>query len=59
MTTEISKTISNHQKLLKSLQMKADMTPQVGGGINAKTIDFASINLKRSASPKKRLPRHT
>lgn len=41
--------------------MKADiMTPQVGGGgINAKTIDIASINLERSASPKKRMPRHS
>lgn len=38
--------------------MKADMTPQVGGGINAKTIDIASINLERSTSPKKRLARH-
>jgi hypothetical protein len=50
--------MSNHQKLLKTFQIKADMTPQVGGGINPKTIDFASINLERTASPKKRISRH-
>ena len=38
--------------------MKVDMTPQVGMGINAKTIDIASMNLERSASPKKRQLRH-
>ncbi len=38
--------------------MRVDMTPQAGGGVNAKTIDIAGASFERSASPKRRLPRH-
>ena len=60
MTMEISKSaISTHQKLLKRQQLKLDIfTPQVGGSMNAKTIDLATSSYdhqQQTASLKKRL----